>query len=375
MRTRFLHTSDWQLGMSRHFLDEDAQARFSAARISAVEKIARVVLEQGCEFAVVAGDVFDSNQVDRRTIARGLEALRGIPVPVLLLPGNHDALDVSSVYGRPEFTSSCPEHVRCLNSFEPFEVRPGVELIGVPWKSRSPTADLVGRACAELGPKHTPFRVMVAHGGVDEVVFDTADPSLIRLEAAERAIAEGKLDYLALGDRHSTTIVGSTERIRYSGTPEPTSYVESAPGNVLVVELDGDSLTVETIPVSTWRFGDREFTFDLASDLEQVRSDLAALPDKSCTILRLALRGTLSLSGKAAFDTVLEEARNVFAAVEVWERRSDLAILPDDADFADLDLAGFAEEAVAELRQAALTGDEEARDALALLVRLAGGGR
>jgi hypothetical protein len=169
--------------------------------------------------------------------------------------------------------------------------------------------------------------------------------------------------------------VGSTERIRYSGTPEPTSYVESAPGNVLVVELDGDSLTVETIPVSTWRFGDREFTFDLASDLEQVRSDLAALPDKSCTILRLALRGTLSLSGKAAFDTVLEEARNVFAAVEVWERRSDLAILPDDADFADLDLAGFAEEAVAELRQAALTGDEEARDALALLVRLAGGGR
>ena len=34
--TRFLHTADWQLGMTRHFLAGDAQPRYSAARREAV---------------------------------------------------------------------------------------------------------------------------------------------------------------------------------------------------------------------------------------------------------------------------------------------------------------------------------------------------
>ena len=33
---RFLHTADWQLGMTRHFLAGDAQPRYSAARRDAV---------------------------------------------------------------------------------------------------------------------------------------------------------------------------------------------------------------------------------------------------------------------------------------------------------------------------------------------------
>ena len=46
-------------------------------------------------------------------------------------------------------------------------------------------------------------------------------------------------------------------------------------------------------------------------------------------------------------------------------------VLPEDADFADLELAGFAREALETLRERA-TDDETARNALALLVRLAG---
>ena len=33
---RFLHTADWQLGMTRHYLNGDAQPRYSAARRAAV---------------------------------------------------------------------------------------------------------------------------------------------------------------------------------------------------------------------------------------------------------------------------------------------------------------------------------------------------
>ena len=39
---RFLHTADWQIGMTRHYLDAEAQARFGAARIDAIRRIGAV---------------------------------------------------------------------------------------------------------------------------------------------------------------------------------------------------------------------------------------------------------------------------------------------------------------------------------------------
>ena len=43
--------------------------------------------------------------------------------------------------------------------------------------------------------------------------------------------------YVALGDRHSTTNVGTTGRVYYAGAPEPTDYDETDPGNVLIATL------------------------------------------------------------------------------------------------------------------------------------------
>lgn len=37
---RFLHTADWQLGMTRHYLAGEAEARFRQARIDAIARMA-----------------------------------------------------------------------------------------------------------------------------------------------------------------------------------------------------------------------------------------------------------------------------------------------------------------------------------------------
>ena len=95
---RILHTADWQLGMRRHFLKEEALPRYRQARIDAIASIGALAKEQECECIVVAGDVFESNQVDRRTSGRALEALGKIGLPVYLLPGNHDPLNAASLY-------------------------------------------------------------------------------------------------------------------------------------------------------------------------------------------------------------------------------------------------------------------------------------
>lgn len=376
MSVRFIHTADWQLGMTRHFLSEEAQARFSQARIDAIRAVGQIVDETGAAFVVVSGDVFETNQVDPRTVRRALEALADVPVPVFLLPGNHDPLDAASVFRSPTFLRGKPEHVIVLEDTTPHEVAPRVEVIGAPWMSKRPLRDLVADTCAGLDPALGTIRILVAHGATDDpIALD--DPAAISLAEAEAAIADGRVAYIALGDRHSTTDVGATGRIRYSGAPEPTDYDEVDPGNVLLVEIRDDGVCqVAKRPTATWRFVRERFELDGRTGIDDLVAWLDAQPAKDRTIIKLTLVGTIPLSADARLHELLEHHRDLFAAIEEWERHMDLVVRPDDDDFTDLALTGFAQATVDELRARA-TGDrpeaETARDALALLVRLARG--
>lgn len=376
--TRFLHTADWQLGMTRHFLDGEAQARFTAARIDVIDKIGSLAVAEKCSFVVVGGDVFESNQVERQVVVRALDAMKATPgVTFYLLPGNHDPLDASSIFRSATFVQNCPPNVIVLDSTaEVIAAGGGVVVVGAPWPNKRPLTDLVSAAVKRL-PSDGTLRVVVGHGAVDTMSPDPADPARVVVDDIESALADGRIHYVALGDRHSTTDVGSTGRIWYSGAPEPTDYDETDPGNVLVVDLTSDSIAVERRHLGTWRFKRQEFDLAGAADCDEVRRFLDEIPDKKRTIVKLALVGQLSLAEMARLDEILDHASDLLAVLERWERRSELVALPDDGDFDGLGLSGFAAEALQDLRDmGAGSGDEAvtARDALGLLYRLTGVG-
>jgi len=371
---RFIHTSDWQLGMTRHFLAGEAQEHFAEARLDAVREIARLANDEHCGFVVVCGDVFESNQVDRRMVARAVDALRGFNVPVYLLPGNHDPINAASVYRSPAFTAHCPPNIVVLEEAGARRV-PGmdVEVVAAPWDSKAPLEDLAARACAGLEADDSVLRVLVAHGAVDVSNPDPDNPNLIHLAALEQALRSGLVQYAALGDRHSVTEVGTTGRVWYAGSPLATGYGEAEPNRVLLVELERGSAEVSRRPIGTWQFVAQRFDVNHRSEVEAVAEWLAALPEKSSTIVKLTFVGTLSLAEKARLDEILEHYTDLFADLEVGDRHGDLAVRPDDEDLRDLGLAGFAAAALEELRaQAAAAGPEAAtaQDALSLLYRL-----
>ena len=248
-----MHSGDWQLGMTRHFLSADAQARYSEARLEAIRRIAALARNEDCAFVVVSGDVFESNHLDRQVVVRSLDAMAAFDMPLYLLPGNHDPLNAGSVYRSSTFRDHCPEQVVVLDHPGVFAVSgTDVELVAAPWDSKRPLEDLVGNVCAELAPADHSFRVVVGHGAVDENSPNPDDPALIRLGAAEEAISSGLVHYVALGDRHSTTDVGRTGRVWYSGTPVVTDYDEVDPNNVLLVELDRDTISVHPKQAGSW---------------------------------------------------------------------------------------------------------------------------
>ncbi len=373
MTVRFIHTADWQLGMTRHFLSPEAQARFTQARIDAIRTIGHLAREEAASFVVVAGDVFESNQLEPRTVRRALEALRDVNVPVYLLPGNHDPLDASTIYRSPTFVDHKPEHVIVLDDTSPRTVVPGVEVLGAPWLSKRVVKDLVQAVTDELTPSAATVRVLAAHG-VPRDPLVGENPASIDIHAAEAAIADGRIAYLALGDRHSTTSLGRTGAIWYSGTPEPTAHDECDAGNALVVDIDDHRVsTVTPRRVATWTFREEAFELDSDTGVEPLANWLDACKGKDRCSARLSLFGTISLSTDAQLQELLDRNRDLFGALEVAGPTASLVVRPDDDDFSDLQLTGFVARAVDELRETATrSGPEQqmARDALGLLIRL-----
>jgi DNA repair exonuclease SbcCD nuclease subunit len=261
-------------------------------------------------------------------------------------------------------------------------VAPGVELVAAPWTSKRPLADMVGQVVTPLVADGT-VRIVVGHGAVDTLSPDRHNPALIAVEALDAALADGRIHYVALGDRHSTTQVGASGRIWYSGAPEMTDFDEIDAGNALVVEVDGADtgaggrVDVTAHRVGRWAFHRRSFTVDGPDDLDALGAWLDGLPAKNEAIVRLDLTGTLSLREQARLDALLAHATDLFAALDVWDEAGGVTLAPDQEDQFALGLTGFARRALEHLETEAAgphpDAAAEAQDALALLFRLARG--
>lgn len=366
---KFVASADWQLGMTAHFLPDEARARYHEARLDAVRRIGEIAADHEAAFVVVAGDVFESNHLDRRVVARALDAMRSVDVPIWLLPGNHDPLDAASLYSSSDFRRLRPDHVHVLDTPGVHTVADGVDLVAAPWFSKRPLSDLVSDAVASIDPDPARRRIVVGHGAVWSA--DSADPSAIDTDGLDRAARDGRIDVTILGDRHSLTRVG--DRVWYPGTPEVTDRREVDPGYVLV--FDTDDLTAPTpVRAGRWVFEVVEEQLDGSQDVGDLIARLAAAPDRRRRSTWLKLTGTLGLAAKARLDSALDEQADLYALLEHWDRHTDLAVLPADGEIGDLGLTGFARDAVEELTELA-EQDTAARDALSLLYRLAGGGR
>ncbi|ANE03736.1 metallophosphoesterase family protein [Corynebacterium crudilactis] len=372
---KFLHSSDLQIGMTRWFLSDEAQARFDDDRIRAIEKMGRVAREYACEFIVLAGDVFEHNSLEQRTTGRALEALRSLKMPVYLLPGNHDPLTADSLFYRAKDIAG----VTILADTQTHQISPGVEIIGAPLQHKIATSDLVADALKDLEPTDS-IRIAVGHGQAEaRTTHHRAD--LIDLHNVEAKLAEGIIDYLALGDTHSAQPVGTSGKVWFSGAPETTDFHDLDPervggevnsGKVLVVTASKEAVEVEEIEIGKWTF--QAFSRDISSteDVQEFLDTLRAYPDKSRTVIKYGLRGTITLEQNRLLEEGIAELEDVFASLKPRERTTDLVLEPGEEELANLDATGYAAEVLRELADSVVNGaaPEEDRDALNLLFRL-----
>ena len=404
-RARIMHTSDWQLGMQRHYLSAEAQSRFDESRLSTIEKLLELAREKECDAVVVAGDVFDNNLLKPEIYGRAIDVLKGSAVPVFLLPGNHDPMDAASVYHREEFDELT--NVFVLKDTQPIAVpnsdgaREGsatLEIVGAPLRGKSAEQDLVAAALSGLEPiEGAGIRILVGHGGVSSF-GEKDDLDCINVDNAAQACRDRKVDYVALGDTHSTMPLdadGTQARVWYSGAHEATAFVdedgrgESNSGNVLVVDIAVDparpeqqaQVQVEEIPVGGWTLRAVAATVNSTEDIDEFLGRLDAIEAKRTTVIKYSLEGMLSVHDAAYLDERVAKLKPTFAALYERDRSMDVHVIPDEDELSEGLLGqGFIGEAAHELKAIAEIKSKDpeqvrksqcAQDALRLLVRLA----
>lgn len=76
--TRFIHTSDWQIG---NYLSPETAAVLQQARLEAITTIGRLAGEHGAAAVLVAGDIYDLEGPSDRTLLQPIERMRVSRVP------------------------------------------------------------------------------------------------------------------------------------------------------------------------------------------------------------------------------------------------------------------------------------------------------
>jgi len=114
---------------------------------------------------LIAGDLFDDLEVDQLTARRAFEMLEAAPLPVYVLPGNHDPLIPGGVWDRHPWNKPAGNALCLLRERKALEVTPGLVLLPCPVFRKTslddPTAWLTDSPVGD-----SEIRIGIAHGSL-----------------------------------------------------------------------------------------------------------------------------------------------------------------------------------------------------------------
>jgi len=354
---RFVHTSDWQIGMKGGGLGA-AGALVAEKRLETVDRVLVIAEEHQIRFVLAAGDLFEDNTVSQELVDKVAAVVRAHPsVEVHAIPGNHDLPGPGSVWNRPALKAI--PNLQCHVDRTPVPLGPDATLLPFPVKSRYAGADPL-ESLEELFVKPG-IHVGLGHGHLTVVQFGGHEQD-VRLPIDPAHVSRAGLDYLALGHWHGTRLFNAADghaRVAYSGTHEQTSYTETDAGNVLVVEIDdkGAPPRVNKVRSGTMSWARQQLTFAGEADTERLRSVLHGC---SADLLLLQIGGELPSGLDAAYRALMQESRGRFKDLRVDDRELRWRVDDDPTSLQDISDPCLSEVA-AELRRRMSEGT--ARDA------------
>ena len=315
---RFIHTSDWQIGMKGGGLGE-AGALVSNQRVETIDRVLTAAEQHGARWVLAAGDLFEDNKVSQDLVDRVAAVLRAHrDVEVHAIPGNHDLPGPGSVWNRAALKGV--PNLQCHTEPGPVPIDAEVTLHPFPVKSRFAGSDPL--ASLEDLASQPGIHIGLAHGHLTSCQFGGHEQD-VRLPLDPSHVHRASLDYLALGHWHGTRVFPARdghERIAYSGTHEQTSYAETDAGNVLMVEIDhkGAPPRVQKLRTGVLSWAREQLAFAGETSTDRLR---AVLEGCSADLLLFQLSGELPSELDPDYRELIESGKRRFKDLRVDDRQ------------------------------------------------------
>lgn len=336
---KFLHTADLQIGMTAPGVGPLAKP-IQEARVESLQTLLQLAVEKKVNFVLIAGDLFDTNQVSKKYIQQATRLLQQArPLPIFVLPGNHDHYGPSSVYLQDEFLN-LSKHVHVFSERKPIVV-PQFDLTLYPspcFETRSNQSPISGMK-KQVGTK---YHVAVVHGSIP-ARFGGMEAEDDCFPMTEDELNNLSMDYIALGHWHSLhpdPIDVPSCSFYYSGTPEPTSFGERKSGYALLVELNEGGRTVTPVPTAQYRFVDFQAEIKNSTDVDAVEANIRKLLQPERTLIRLILSGIVSIATQQSIEKLVNELQGHVAHLRCDQ--GNLFIEPTDSDLNEFTKGGIA---------------------------------
>lgn len=314
---KFIHTADLQLGSRMSQFGARSEA-LRDQRFLTLEKILQLCEDERVDACIIAGDIFEDNQVDSSVIRKFKEILDvERAFPLLLCPGNHDPQSgPGSIWYRTDF-SECKTQVHVFNQPGIFAVE-RMRFIGAPLQQKKSTQDpssVLVQLVNECDPND--ILIGITHGSPAIPGKHQPDDFPISLTAR----LDAGLDYLALGHWHGWFSL-EDERMVMPGTPEPDSFAQTNSGYLAIVEFESkEKCHIERVSVGALKWIEKDV------DLSTTNADLITSSFKSDQVVKLRLNGVAETDVILSLDAEIEKLKaQCFALVVHDESYAKLSV-------------------------------------------------
>lgn len=237
---KILHCADLHIGACESSLGTLSSSR-QAETLITFEKIINSAHENAVDIILIAGDLFNSNNVDKMFCDRVFDCFAKIPnIHVVYAAGNHDPLNAESPFKKYEL----PKNVHVLDTKDCFVEFPALNtrVYGKSFKE----VYLRGVSEFSIKPDNNFINIMCIHGEL------RSDLGSDYNSITNGFIQNSGMDYVALGHVHKRTAVekiGNTH-LAYCGCPEGQGFDELGEKGVYIGTVSKSNAELKFVPMA-----------------------------------------------------------------------------------------------------------------------------
>lgn len=237
---KILHCADIHIGAAEGFLGTRAESRKAEALIT-FEKIINIAKQNGIDILLIAGDLLNSNNIEKAFVDRILACFEAIPnIKIVYAAGNHDPFNADS----PFKSQKLPQNFYILDTKDCF-FEFGDLNTRVYGKSFKETY-VQGEAEFSIKADDNFINLMCIHGEL------RSDMGSDYNSITNKFIEISGMDYIALGHVHKRTDiqkVGNTY-FAYCGCPEGQGFDELGEKGVYIGEIAKNNCNLSFLPTA-----------------------------------------------------------------------------------------------------------------------------